>query len=388
MIEIIEPILSYAVIDPLIGGALIAGAASLLGGLFGSSSNKQANLFNLQATRETNAANMAIANAYNQNQLELAKTNYNLNLDQWRRENEYNSAAAIMQRYKQAGLNPNLIYGHVGGNLAGASPQIEMPNQVKPNIQAPHIQPYQGWQQLGSSVGNIAYDYVKKKAEIENIKADTDKKNADAGKSRAETNVLNADYEKARFELDNGIWQRNVAAILGINEQRVKNLAVECDEMNQRIQESLSRIELNNAEIDVKMEQVKVFEQQVKVMIDDNARAWKLNSAQCAQLSAIAGYYIAKKNETQELTQYEVMKLKGEIDLLGKQGKLADDSHGMNVVNYTYQQLINTRTRLENKRLGTQVDFDTSSFGQFLYGFEQGMNSTVAPLANAYNKTK
>lgn len=42
---------------------------------------------------------------------ELANYQFDLELEQWNRANEYNSPYQQMQRYKQAGLNPNLIYG-------------------------------------------------------------------------------------------------------------------------------------------------------------------------------------------------------------------------------------------------------------------------------------
>ncbi|MBQ3410774.1 MAG: hypothetical protein IJH30_03380, partial [Bacillus sp. (in: Bacteria)] len=42
------------------------------------------------------------------------------NLAQWERENAYNSPIQQMQRYREAGLNPNLIYGQQ--NLSAASP--------------------------------------------------------------------------------------------------------------------------------------------------------------------------------------------------------------------------------------------------------------------------
>lgn len=41
-------------LNPLIGGALISGASSLLGGMFGSASQSSANRTNLQIARETN----------------------------------------------------------------------------------------------------------------------------------------------------------------------------------------------------------------------------------------------------------------------------------------------------------------------------------------------
>lgn len=54
--------------------------------------------------------------------LNLARLQNGWNIDQWNRENAYNSPSAQMARYKAAGLNPDLIYGQQ--NLAAASPEM------------------------------------------------------------------------------------------------------------------------------------------------------------------------------------------------------------------------------------------------------------------------
>ena len=54
--------------------------------------------------------------------LNLARLQNRWNIDQWNRENVYNSPAAQMARYKAAGLNPDLIYGQQ--NLSAASPEM------------------------------------------------------------------------------------------------------------------------------------------------------------------------------------------------------------------------------------------------------------------------
>lgn len=54
--------------------------------------------------------------------LNLAKQQNQWNIEQWNRENEYNSPSAQMARYKSAGLNPDLIYGQ--RNLSAASPEM------------------------------------------------------------------------------------------------------------------------------------------------------------------------------------------------------------------------------------------------------------------------
>lgn len=54
--------------------------------------------------------------------LNLAKMQNRWNIEQWNRENAYNSPAAQMARYKAAGLNPDLMYGQQ--NLSAASPEM------------------------------------------------------------------------------------------------------------------------------------------------------------------------------------------------------------------------------------------------------------------------
>lgn len=60
---------------------------------------------------------------------ELAQYQFDLNRQQWEAENEYNSPKAQMQRLKEAGLNPNLVYGNgsVSGNTTTAGPRYDAP---------------------------------------------------------------------------------------------------------------------------------------------------------------------------------------------------------------------------------------------------------------------
>lgn len=69
-------------------------------------------------------------------QEQMADKQNKLNLEQWHRENEYNSPSAQMARYIEAGLNPSLIYSQPNG--AASSPNMvapfETPNSVAPQI--------------------------------------------------------------------------------------------------------------------------------------------------------------------------------------------------------------------------------------------------------------
>lgn len=95
-----------------------------------------------------------------------------LNLQQWARENSYNSPSAQMARYADAGLNPNLIYGQ--SNTAAQSPTLVGGASMD-------FAPY----------GQMAQQSLLLGAQIDNIKADTENKRADAANKEENKNLLN-----------------------------------------------------------------------------------------------------------------------------------------------------------------------------------------------------
>lgn len=73
-------------------------------------------------------ANIATTYMNNQSSKSASTTAYNRNLEMWNLENEYNSPKQQMERLKEAGLNPNLVYGSgsVTGNTVGSPPQAQV----------------------------------------------------------------------------------------------------------------------------------------------------------------------------------------------------------------------------------------------------------------------
>lgn len=105
-----------------IGAAALTSGASVSSGLFGK---KKAKKYNSELQKEQFEYNQKLAAQQNQYNRENAEWAYQKNLEQWQRENEYNSPAAQMRRYQEAGLNPNLAYGQ--SNTAASSPTISAP---------------------------------------------------------------------------------------------------------------------------------------------------------------------------------------------------------------------------------------------------------------------
>lgn len=140
----------------MIGAGIIAGVGSLLGSGINAIAQNRANRQNLKLAQYQNAWQSA----------ENDKAFKN-NVLMWNLQNAYNSPTAQMSRLRQAGLNPNLVYGSgVTGNSAGSAPQYE---PIK--VQRATMEPYRGWN-LGLSDAVSTYMAARQnKAQIENMEA-------------------------------------------------------------------------------------------------------------------------------------------------------------------------------------------------------------------------
>lgn len=139
----VNPLTSSSKCNPFVAPAIIAGAGSMLGGLFGSVGSAKAAKYQLQATRETNQMNYQIAqenNAFNQRM--------------WEKQNAYNSPVEQRRRLEQAGLNPNLMMNGGSAGTAETSPTADTSGvQQVPDIGSTIAS---GYQQFGNSLSNAA----------------------------------------------------------------------------------------------------------------------------------------------------------------------------------------------------------------------------------------
>jgi len=63
-------------------------------------------------------------NAHNK---QMAEYSYSKDLEMWNRQNQYNAPESQMERFKDAGLNPNLIYGQGNAGNAATLPKYNAP---------------------------------------------------------------------------------------------------------------------------------------------------------------------------------------------------------------------------------------------------------------------
>lgn len=169
---------------PLWLPAAITAGASLIGDLFNNSSQQNAN----------------------QQQRQWA-------LQDWNRQNDYNSPASQMQRYKDAGLNPNLIYGSASYN----APPVRSTDYVAPQIHPDKIT--QGY--FDTRQQTIAMDNLQKQKEL--MDANLALIKANTVKTQSETDWRNLNVQ-------------NLSSLLPYNidmaHEKIRNLAQSTTNLN------------------------------------------------------------------------------------------------------------------------------------------------------------
>ena len=83
--------------------------------------NKKSSLWDLAGAVVGTGANIVSTAMTNRANERMQQQQNAWNLEQWNRNNEYNSPAAQMQRLKAAGINPDLMYGQNAGGASGNS---------------------------------------------------------------------------------------------------------------------------------------------------------------------------------------------------------------------------------------------------------------------------
>lgn len=119
-----------------------------------------------------NAAQAQITFGTNQANQILAKQQNDWNIEQWNRQNEYNSPANQVKLMQDAGLNPNSWTN--AGSTAGAITSADMATAQSPqltNHDSDRIQNAMAAVQLGLNAGDTVLGALQKRVEMENMRA-------------------------------------------------------------------------------------------------------------------------------------------------------------------------------------------------------------------------
>lgn len=182
--------------DPFVAGA-IAGAGSLIGGLFGSHGSRDAARYQLQAARETNQTNR-----------DIAEQNNKFNERMWNLQNEYNTPVMQRARLEAAGLNPYLMMDGGSAGVAESAPTADTSGtQVAPDIGSTIAG---GYQAMGNSISAAASQIAQMTYQNDLQQANVNKTNAEAKNADLQNQYdsLRNDFATAQFLVDLRLKQK------------------------------------------------------------------------------------------------------------------------------------------------------------------------------------
>ena len=224
------------------------GIMDILGSGFGAISSIGSMIGQNRAIRQQIKAQQQENQKNREYNLMLAQTQNRWNIDQWQRENDYNSPTAQMARFRAAGLNPNLIYGQMSNGAS--SPTLTSGAASSPT----DMSAIGNKRNFGQAMQEML-NMEMQKAQIEAIKAGTEKTKADTDNTRETTKGLTIDnmYRAAQHEqtLEIGGMQIKLGkSTLKLNEQQMENLkaqlpeiAAKVENINQSTAESRRRVQ-------------------------------------------------------------------------------------------------------------------------------------------------
>ena len=280
-------------------------------GLLSAGSNVLSQGINAVSTGTTNRANRRHAE-------KMMQWEVNANRQNWQMQNEYNHPKQQMQRLKEAGLNPNLVYGNgavaTGGQISSASGR-------SPQGQAPQFD-------LGGIVSGYL-DAEAKKAQIDN--ANEVNKNL-----KTERALKEAQINKTNQDVINNVW--DLSRRQGLAPYQLNALKTSIDQQLANIQNTNTRTDLTTAQIG----QTKA---QTNMIIDQNARQAQLqpyNIKKIVQETALQlQNTLQKEYQNKNLNQFQLLQIKRQIEMIDKNMKNIDSQINFRSLQAEIQSMIN-----------------------------------------------
>lgn len=204
--------------NPLIGHSLIGAGANIVGGLFSSNSAAKAAKAQLQAVRETNQANAQLAQKQN-----------DWNLEQWNRQNAYNTPAAQRARYEEAGINPYFSMSNIQSGQSESIQSADLANQqpVTSDLQG------QSSAILADTLSRAGTDFSNMSLQAEQAKKIQIENTFEASKLKEQ--VASLKYDNYAKKMANEVYNDSLESLKNItkNQERLSYIRVATESLQQ-----------------------------------------------------------------------------------------------------------------------------------------------------------
>lgn len=225
------------------------GIMDILGAGFGAISSIGSMIGQNRAIRQQIKAQQQENQKNREYNLMLARTQNQWNLEQWQRENDYNSPTAQMARFRAAGLNPNLAYGQMSNGAS--SPTLTSGAASSPT----DMSAIGNKRNFGQAMQEVL-GLEMQKAQIEAIKAGTEKTKEDTKNVTASTEALTIDnlYRAIKHQQDIKIGDMNLKigdSTLKLNDNQLAQGVKTLEIMDKTLEEYSYKFRDYNAKYDL-----------------------------------------------------------------------------------------------------------------------------------------
>lgn len=300
------------------------------------------------------AAQQAESQATREWNLNLAKMQNQWNIDQWNKENAYNSPSAQMARFRGAGLNPDLMYGQE--NLSAASPQLTSGDGSTPT----DLSNLANKSTIGDIMAQSAQNrLVNAQAKLAESQANKTDKETDA---QGITNEWLPKLLKGQVD-DNEATIKQKLADAGLKGKQIEVAVENIKVMQQSVKESQSRIQ----DLQSQMEN-RTF-QQVQTMLEYNLKKDK-QAYEVREILSRIGLNNASVNRIVSLLPYEISHAIASADNLSASAALGFLKQGT-------EMIIQQNLRLDGKQKEALIRdlnaaFETNSIGSDIWRNDEG----------------
>lgn len=247
--------------------------------------------------------------------LKLAQMQNQWNVEQWQRENDYNSPVNQLKRLKEAGLNPDLVYGGGIQNTSASSPPMSSGAPSAPIDWSP--------------MGNLVNSAVQAQLSADYMQAQIDNLNADTVNKGYEGSILASDasYRDA--------WNKGLL--------KTQNVQIELGNKDAALRDAQIATERKQLQVlDATIGQLSATTQQIyNAVKNDNARLDLEKAFNEAQIRKFAS--------AENLDYAQADKIAKELE---KALRNMDDVHEINVLNQGRLKIDNGRAEFEARMHG------------------------------------
>lgn len=248
--------------------------------------------------------------------LNLAKMQNKWNQQQWQMENAYNSPAAQMERMRQAGLNPDMMYGGgLEGNLSAASPEMTSGAPSSPV----------DWSSLSSK--KTIGDSLLQAKQLELMDAQIDKTKEEARGAGFQADILasNAKFADAinQGSIDLTRMQiRGISSDMQVNNAQMFKMRAETRKLNQETENLIAtydkiKAEISNLDADTAYTKLRgaLDSKETDALINKMAADTRLSKAQCRAIVSRLPYELLGLQADAKYTseQTDVVKLENDV---------------------------------------------------------------------------